>query len=169
VPRAAAPSHASGPPGPAAGPAAPAADAAEVAGQLRLSVTRLARILRHQDPAALSATLSSALATIHRCGPMTLGELAVKEHVTPPTVTRAVDKLELQGLVCRSADGRDGRVVRVAVTAAGGERIKEIRSRRTAWLVERLQDLPVADLACLAAAAPILARLTDGTADQTAP
>src|ERR1700722_9770370 len=91
----------------------PTADATEVAGQLRLSVTRLARILRHQDPATLSATLSSALATVHRCGPMTLGELAAKEHVTPPTITRAVDKLELQGLVTRGADGRDGRIVRV--------------------------------------------------------
>jgi len=148
----------------------PTTDATELAGQLRLSVTRLARILRHQDPQELSATLSSALATIHRSGPMTLGELAAREHVTPPTITRAVDKLELQGLVSRCADGRDGRIVRVEVTPAGRDRVDEIRSRRTAWLVERLHDLPPADLACLASAAPILARLTDaGAADQTAP
>jgi DNA-binding MarR family transcriptional regulator len=147
----------------------PAADATEVAGQLRLSVTRLARILRHQDPAMLSATLSSALATVHRCGPMTLGELAAKEHVTPPTITRAVDKLEVQGLVTRAADGRDGRVVRVDVTAAGRERVAESQSRRIAWLVERLQDLPDSDLACLAAAAEVLTRLTEaGVAGATA-
>jgi DNA-binding MarR family transcriptional regulator len=150
--------------------APPTADATEVAGQLRLSVTRLARILRHQDPATLSATLSSALATVHRCGPMTLGELAAAEHVTPPTITRVVDKLELQGLVTRAADGRDGRIVRVDVTASGRERVAEARSRRTAWLVERLSDLPASDLACLAAAADILTRLTEvGIADATAP
>jgi DNA-binding MarR family transcriptional regulator len=135
-------------------------DPTEVAGQLRLAVTRLARILRHQDPTSLSATLSSALATVHRCGPMTLGELATKEHVTPPTVTRVVDKLEMQGLVARSADSRDGRIVRVELTAAGAERIRESRSRRTAWLVDRLTDLPSDDLRCLAAAAEILARMT---------
>ena len=146
------------------------ADATEVAGQLRLSVTRLARILRRQDPATLSATLSSALATVHRCGPMTLGELAAKEHVTPPTITRAVDKLELLGLVTRAADGRDGRIVRVDVTAAGRESVAESQSRRTAWLVERLQDLPDSDLACLAAAAEVLTRLTEAAvADVTAP
>ena len=156
----------------ASGPqiAPPAADATEVAGQLRLAVTRLSRILRHQDPATLSATLSSALATVHRCGPMTLGELAAKEHVTPPTITRVVDKLELRGLVTRAADGRDGRVVRVEVTAAGRECVAEARSRRTAWLVERLADLPPSDLGCLAAAAEILTRLTEvGVADATAP
>jgi DNA-binding MarR family transcriptional regulator len=149
--------------------APPTADATEVAGQLRLSVTRLARILRHQDPATLSATLSSALSTVHRCGPMTLGELAAKEVVTPPTITRVVDKLVFQGLVTRAADGRDGRIVRVEVTEAGRERVAESRSRRTAWLVERLQDLPDSDLACLAAAAEILTRLTEGgVADATA-
>jgi len=137
-----------------------ATDPADVAVQLRLAVTRLARILRHQDPTSLSATLSSALATVHRCGPMTLGELAAKEHVTPPTVTRVVDKLEVQGLVARSADHRDGRIVRVELTAAGAERILEIRTRRTAWLVDHLTDLPTDDLACLAAAAEILARMT---------
>jgi DNA-binding MarR family transcriptional regulator len=148
-------------PRPSAPPTSAMIDPTEVAGQLRLSVTRLARILRQQDPAGLSATLSSALAAVDRSGPMTLGALAAKEHVTPPTITRVVDKLELQGLVARSADPRDGRLVRVEITAAGRERVAESRSRRTAWLVERLQDLPPAELERLAGAAEILTRLTE--------
>ncbi len=144
-------------------------DAAEVAGQLRLAVTRLGRLLRHQDPATLSVTLSSALATVHRCGPMTLGELAIKEHVTPPTITRVVDKLHRLGLVVRAADGHDGRVVRVEVTPAGAGRVAESRSRRTAWLVERLYDLSAADLECLAAAAEILTSLTEAAGADATP
>jgi DNA-binding MarR family transcriptional regulator len=136
-------------------------DSHEIAGQLRLSVTRLARILRHQDASGLSATLTSALAAVARGGPLTLGDLAAREHVTPPTATRVIDKLEAKGLVQRAADTRDGRVVLVALTAAGEEWLAEARSRRTAWLVERLHDLPESDLRCLADASRILAQLTE--------
>jgi DNA-binding MarR family transcriptional regulator len=137
-------------------------DTTDVAGQLRLSVTRLGRILRHQDPAGLSPTLTSALATLGRAGPLTLGELAAREHVTPPTVTRAVDKLEAQGLVVRKPDPHDGRVVRVVVTGAGRGRIADARARRTAWLADRLATLSAPELEHVAAAAEILARLTEG-------
>ena len=80
------------------------ADPVEVAGRLRLSVTRLARILRHQDAGGLVPTLSSALATIDREGPLTLGTLAVREHVAPPSITKAVVKLEAMGFVERRTD-----------------------------------------------------------------
>ena len=64
-----------------------------MAGRLRLSVTRLARTLRHQDAGTLAPTLSAALATVDRAGPLTLGDLAQREHVAPPSITKAVDKL----------------------------------------------------------------------------
>jgi DNA-binding MarR family transcriptional regulator len=140
-----------------------------VADQLRLAVTRLARILRYQDPSGLSATQSSALATVARRGPLTLGDLAAREHVTPPTITRVVDKLQDAGLVQRTPDSRDGRVVMVALTPAGEQRVAESRSRRTAWLVDRLQVLPAEDLCGLADAARILAHLTEAARAGTAP
>ena len=142
----------------------PRVDANELAGQLRLSITRLARILRQQDTLGLGATLTSALATVNHHGPLTTGELATREHVAPPSITRVVDKLEQQGLVARRPHPTDGRVVVIEVTAEGRERILESRSRRTAWLAERLRDLPPADLECLAGAAAILARLTEPAA-----
>lgn len=144
-------------------------DAPEVAGQLRLAVTRLARILRYQDPSGLSASQSSALAMIARRGPLTLGDLAAREHVTPPTITRVVDKLAHEGLVERAPDPRDGRVVMVALTSAGERWAAEARSRKTAWLAERLQDLPGADLRCLADAARILNQLTEAAHPGAAP
>src|SRR4051794_5387914 len=112
---------------------------AELAGGLRLSVTRLARILRQQDTGELTARMVSALATVNRAGRITLGELATREHVAAPSVTRVVDKLERAGLVQRSAHERDGRVSFVAVTDEGRELIEESRSRRTAWLAARIE------------------------------
>jgi len=73
-------------------------DPVELAGRLRLSVTRLARILRHQDAGTLAPTLSAALATVDRDGPLTRGDLVLREHVAPPSITKAVEKLAWNGL-----------------------------------------------------------------------
>jgi len=139
-------------------PARPA-DPVEVAGRLRLSVTRLARILRHQDAGGLVPTLSSALATIDREGPLTLGTLAVREHVAPPSITKAVVKLEAMGFVERRTDDTDRRVSRAAITPAGHRHVMQNRTRRTAWLATRLQELSADDVERLAAAAEVLERL----------
>jgi DNA-binding MarR family transcriptional regulator len=137
-----------------------AADAVEVAGRLRLSVARLARILRYQDEGNISATLISILGTINREGPITLGRLAAEEHLAPPSVTKAVDKLVAQGLVERRSDSRDHRVVRVEISAGGRRLILSSRKRRTAWLATRLEQLPPEELDLLARAATVLDRLT---------
>ena len=135
-------------------------DPAEVAGRLRLPVTRLARILRQQDQLGLTPTMTAALATIGREGPLTLGALAASEQVSPPTITRVVGKLEAAGLVRRRPDPADGRVTRVELSAAGRRQLDAGRTRRTAWLATRLRDLPAEDLARLEEAAAVLERLT---------
>jgi len=142
----------------APGTAAP--DPVEVAGRLRLSSTRLARILRQQDQLGLTPTMTAALATIGREGPLTLGALAASEQVSPPTITRVVGKLEAAGLVRRRPDQADGRVTRVELSAAGRRQLDTGRTRRTAWLATRLRELPPEDLERLAEAADVLERLT---------
>src|SRR5947199_6887385 len=151
----------------------PAAAVAELAGGLRLSVTRLARILRQQDSGDLTASMVSALASVNRAGRITLGALAAREHVAAPSVTRVVDKLQRAGLVERTASEQDGRVSFVEVTADGRELIGESRSRRTAWLAARLEQLSGSDLDALMRAAPILERIVAeaaqaGATDETA-
>ena len=136
-----------------------APDAVEVAGRLRMTAFRLTRLLRQQDTEGLAPTLSAALATIVRDGPLTLGELALREHVAPPSITKAVEKLVAAGLATRAPDEADRRVVRVTATAAGRRRVAQNRSRRTAWLAGRLADLSPADLAKLDAATDVLERL----------
>jgi DNA-binding MarR family transcriptional regulator len=138
-------------------------DPVEVAGRLRMSAFRLTRLLRQQDDAGLSPTLSAALATIDREGPLTLGDLAAREHVAPPTVTKAVEKLVAAGLVARTPAEHDRRVALVQTTAAGRRRLTQNRKLRTAWLAQRLGELSPADLALLDAAAAVLDRLTSTT------
>ena len=150
---------------PNVGPAAP--DAGAVADSLRLSVTRLARILRRQDLDGLPPTLSSALHSISCDGPLTLGDLAALEHVAPPTITRVVDKLQARGLVECVQDEQDRRVSRVRATAAGHRYLNRSRTRRTAWLSAVLMGLPPEDLARLIAAAPVLDRLAHPPASPT--
>jgi DNA-binding MarR family transcriptional regulator len=141
-------------------------DAAEMAVRLRLLVTRLTRMLRHQDEGDLAPTLRSALATIDREGPLTLGDLAQREHVAPPTITKAVDKLQTMGFVTRRQDDADRRVAWAQITPAGKRHVAKNRSRRTAWLATRLEDLTEDELQRLAAAADVLERLVAPQGDE---
>lgn len=131
-------------------------DQGEVAARLRLSATRLARILRQQAELGLSPSQITALATIAREGPLTLGALAATEHVTPPSVTKVVERLEELGLIERRADPDDGRRVVVVATAAGSELLAAGRARKDAILAQRIAQLDADQLDRLAAALDVL-------------
>lgn len=141
--------------------ATPTVPRAPLADRLRLVVTRLARRLRQQAEVGISPTQHSALATIERQGRLTLGELAVLEQVQPPTVTAAVGRLEEQGLVTRTVDTSDRRVVRVAITATGRKLLDRNRSRKSAYLGRRLRGLSDDERATLERAAVILERILE--------
>jgi DNA-binding MarR family transcriptional regulator len=126
------------------------------AADLRLAVTRTARRLRQLADAGLSPSQLSALSTIERRGPMTLGELAGAEGVQPPTVTGAVARLEEAGLVARTTHERDRRVSMVDVTAAGLERLRRSRRAKEAFLARGLASMGEEDRAVLARAAALL-------------
>jgi DNA-binding MarR family transcriptional regulator len=143
--------------------ATPTPDAtAELADRLRLAVTRLARRLRQQSEVDPSPTQVSALSTIERRGPLTLGELAACERVQPPTVTAAVGRLEERGLVARHQDPDDRRVAHVEITRAGHKLLARTRSRKTAFLAQRLASLDDHDRGRVADAVDVLDRLLDG-------
>src|SRR5215216_1746811 len=82
---------------------------ADLAVRLRLAIARTARRLRQEAGAELSPSQTAALATIDRHGPLTPSELAVRERIQRPTVTRIVARLEEGGLVQRTRDPQDGR------------------------------------------------------------
>jgi DNA-binding MarR family transcriptional regulator len=127
---------------------------------LRMSVTRLARRLR-AERAETHLTLSqlSALASIDRHGPLTLGELAAREKVQPPSMTRIVGILAERRLVVREPNAADGRQVVLSMSAAGVDLLYEDRRRREAWLAQQLRQLTPDELSVLKEAAPILDKL----------
>lgn len=152
---------------PTGAPIAPdAGDIDELAASLRASIGRLARLLRQQDHSGMSHALAAALVTIWRDGPMTPSRLAAVEQVTPPTVTKMVDRLQERGFVERVADATDRRVCRVAVTDAGRAEVEAIRARRTEWLTEQLRALPAADVARLSDVAEVLEHLVRPAAER---
>jgi|tagenome__1003787_1003787.scaffolds.fasta_scaffold20968789_6 DNA-binding MarR family transcriptional regulator len=138
-------------------------DTAAVAARLRLSATRLARRLRQESDAPLTPSQLSALATIERHGPITLGALAERERVAPPSVTKVVTKLEAAALVERRLDDADRRVAWVSITAPGTALLSKIRQRKTAWLASRLARLDAEQVRCVAAALDALESLMDDT------
>ncbi len=116
----------------------------------------MARRLRQEAGVELSPSAAAALATIERHGPLTPSELAARERVQRPTVTRIVYRLEEAGLVARAADPGDGRSSLVSITPAGRELLAAARTRKDAFLSERLEALGPEDRATLERAAALL-------------
>lgn len=109
-----------------------APDAALVAQRLTtITLHLLRRLAREEQVTGIRPARLSALATLAADGPTTLGGLAKRERVTPPSMTRLVQALEADGLVERVPSATDGREVGVRITTAG-ERMLAERGRARA-------------------------------------
>src|SRR5687768_9499257 len=128
----------------------------ELATRLRLAIARSARRLRQEAGTDLSPSLTAALATVELHGPLTPSELAARERVQRPTVTRIAGRLEELGLVTRAADPGDRRSALITVTPAGRDLLAVARTRKDAFLSERLDALGPRDRATLERAAALL-------------
>lgn len=137
----------------------PVADAA-LATRLRLAVGRLHRRIRLATNDVPPLQLST-LVTLERHGALRSGELAQREAVTAPTMTRVLAALTERGLVVRTADPDDARSVLVSLAPEGARTLDRIRSERTALLGARLTRLTPEQRAALDAAIPALEALVD--------
>jgi DNA-binding MarR family transcriptional regulator len=128
--------------------------------RLRLAVMRLNRRLRAQQANA-TVTLSqvSALSSLYKCGQMTPGELASREGVQPPSMTRVIGALEDLGYVSKRQHPNDGRQVIVELTERGTGYIEDAISAREAWLDVRLSELDDTERDTLSRAAEIIDRM----------
>lgn len=127
-----------------------------LAGRLRLTVARLARRLRQEAGSELGPSLTAALATVEGWGPLSPSRLADRERIQRPSATRIVDRLTREGYVVRRPDPEDGRSCRVAITDAGRAHLEEARSRKAAFLAERIAALDPEQRALLEQAAGLL-------------
>jgi DNA-binding MarR family transcriptional regulator len=134
-----------------------------VADRVHSAAIHLLRRLRKQDEAlGLTAARMSALSVVVFGGPVTIGRLAEAEQVTGPTVTRLLAGMERDGLLRRTRDTDDRRVVWIKATPKGTRLLQEGRRRRIAALAAELAALDPADLALLARAAELIERVARG-------
>ncbi len=136
-----------------------------LAGRLRMVISRLGRQLRQQQVGGLTPSQLSALSTIDQHGPIRLGDLACRERVSPPTLTRCVATLEELDLVQRQPDPDDRRSVLMVASTAGRQLLEDLRRERTALLTCRIEALDSESRRALAAAMPVLEALVADDAD----
>lgn len=128
----------------------------DAASRLFVALSRINRMLRRDAPDQLGQGAVSVLATIVWYGPLRSGDLAAREGVSPPTMTRIVAGLETTGYACREADPADGRACLVRATTKGRELINGNSSATLDILRERVDRLPPDQRAALLAALPAL-------------
>ncbi|BCJ35249.1 MarR family transcriptional regulator [Actinocatenispora thailandica] len=144
-------------PVPAADPTAPyAADAAG----LFVAMARLNRLVRRKAPAQLGHSAVAVLATVVWSGPLRPSDLAAREGVSAPTMTRVLSGLEAGGYAVREPDPADGRASLVRATAEGAALVQGNRSARSRVLQERIAALSDEQRAALRAALPALQALS---------
>lgn len=130
----------------------------DLAARLRANLIPLSRQVSRPD-GGLTPTQLSVLGAVHRHQPITLGDLASRERLSPAMISRVVASLEEDGIVERVADQHDRRVCYVKISEPGNRWIEEGRARRNAWLAERLAQLDATELDTIDAAVPLLERL----------
>jgi DNA-binding MarR family transcriptional regulator len=135
--------------------------APHLASRLRLAVARTARRLRQEAGGGLSPTLTAALASIESHGPLTPSELADRERIKRPTATRLIGTLEDGGYVTRTSDPSDRRSSLIAVTPEGRDLMRTLRTRKDAYLAQRLRKLSAEERETLDRAADLLERLLE--------
>src|SRR5262245_50551606 len=135
----------------------------------RGAIGLLRRVKVADSETGISPPRLSALSVLVFGGPQSLASLAFAEGVKPPTMSKLVAELELEGLVEKSPDPKDKRGLIIVATAKGRKIMLQGRDRRLAILNAGLARLSRADLAKLEAAAPILLSLARADVSTRAP
>ena len=127
--------------------------------RLRLAVGRLNRRMRVDSASALPPLQTSVLVTLEEHEPLRLSDLARREAVTPPTMSRVLAALDDAELLTRRPDPHDARSALVELSDRGRALIVSLRSERTATLAQRLDRLAPDHREALERALPALEAL----------
>ena len=141
---------------------AAAVDTTEIANRLRPVLLKLNRELR-QEIHSLGVTGGqvSLLIQIKYHPGIGIRELAALERISVPGMSKFVTRLEEAGLVERAPVEGDQRRVGLTLTAAGQKVLRSVKSKRTAWLADRLRQLDPDELEAIDAAIEPLAHLLE--------
>jgi DNA-binding MarR family transcriptional regulator len=141
-----------------------APDTTALANRLRPVLLKLARELRREvHSLGVTGGQVALLVQIKHAPGIGMRELAARERISVPAISKFVARLEAARLVERQAVGGDKRRVGLHVTSAGHRVLRSVKSKRTAWLAERLRGLDSEQLEAIDAAIEPLAALLEAT------
>jgi DNA-binding MarR family transcriptional regulator len=117
-------------------------EATELANRLRPVLLKLNRELRREiHSLGVTGGQVSLLVAIKYAPGIGVRELAARERISVPGMSKFVSRLEAAGLVARAPVGGDRRRVGLTLTEAGSRVLRSVKSKRTAWLAARLRTL----------------------------
>jgi DNA-binding MarR family transcriptional regulator len=131
-----------------------------VSTELMARAALLTRLLVRQLGAELTRTEIGLLRTLEG-GSRRITELAELEGLAQPTITILMNQLEEKGLVTRTRQSGDGRVVLVNLTKSGRVALEDYRRRARAVLGEYLAEISDERVEALATATETLGQLVD--------
>ena len=139
-------------------------DSVTLANRLRPVLLKLNRHLRRElHSLDVTAGQVAVLAAIRNAPGIGVRELADREGMSSPGMSKYVARLEAAGLVTRAPVGDDRRRVGLLLTEDAQRVLRSVRSRRTAWLAARLKRLTDHEVEAIdAAIEPLLRLLEDG-------
>jgi DNA-binding MarR family transcriptional regulator len=143
-------------------PTLAALDTTVVANRLRPVLLKLNRELRREiHSLGVTGGQVSLLVQIKQSPAIGMRELAARERISVPGMSKFVGRLEEAGLVHRAPVAGDQRRVGLALTPAGNRVLRSVKSKRTAWLAARLRQLDADELEAIDAAIEPLAHLLE--------
>ncbi len=158
---------------PPGGPPEPPAPS-EIEDLIVASIRRIVRAIdlhsrRLVEQHGLTAPQLAILAEAQRLGDATIGALARGVHLSQPTVSGIVDRLERHGLVRRERRESDRRTVRVAVTGAGAAALRDTPSLLQDTFRRQLSALQDWERTALLSALQRIASMMDAESLDAAP
>jgi DNA-binding MarR family transcriptional regulator len=137
-------------------------DTTAVANRLRPVLLKLNRELRREiHSLGVTGVQVSLLVQIKYAPGIGVRELASRERMSVPGMSKFVTRLEEAGLIERAPVAGDRRRVGLIVTPAGHRVLRSVKSKRTAWLADRLRHLDPDELEAIDAAIEPLAHLLE--------
>lgn len=129
-------------------------------GELIVGASRFVRAASRYRGRERSAVVLRTLSNLDARGAMRIGDLAQAEHITQPTMTGVIQRLEAQGLVERTEDPDDGRARLILITPTGRQELARFRELASARVSPALASLSEEERNVLWRASDILRTVT---------
>ena len=136
----------------------------EIAGNLRITLHRIVKIMRRQtrNDGQLSLTERSTLGLLYPNIQLAPSDIARTEKVTTQSMSQVVNHLVELDFILRTPSADDGRKTLLSLTDAGRLRVEQARQEKQEWLAKALHEkVSEAEKDLLTDALQILTKLVD--------